>query len=640
MSAPPKPLIAPQLGRLPLGVQPTEDESLESYLDRLAHRYSATRGQMLRATGLSPTTGPARYPLAYPVAFAEGLMTAFCARTGLAAAQVQRMQLIHYDNTALTVRAPDGTVRPPRELGLHEWVYVYGANACPQCLTERGGAARLAWKLPWSFACARHRLVLIHQCPVCDAPLVPERNGKSSPFTSHLLTPGSCAARARDGRTRQPCGCPLSDAHAAPADKRLLAAQATYDAAIAGHALPVLGRLTRAHGYLRHARALTGLALRFAMPDDAGPLPTAVRSALEAFVDWRTRTLHEKGEGRAAGPRLRTFTATPRNPAVMAALAPAVCDALASADAAAAGERLDWLVARMRDAGLPPAVGSRYGLTPELSAALALRARPGVALWSTALDSPSSSDARSSAGSARPRRFGRVGAQHLPQVLWREAYEPLYRELLPTRQQLAVRTFLSLLAAKTVLQGTWAQAAEGLGMDYIDARQRANGYTTRSTRNRLSTDLRRRTHLLLGLLADSRQLVDYVQRRRQFAHVSIEDDSWQALAAAAGIHPGYGTRQRNAAVWVWSELTGGPYYRAPAAEGAFHQPSGRVLNRQAKDAYFWAVFNRFYRDELPQLRPHLETYAHGLLDGEPLRPLNREQVETALARDGPRLAAA
>src|SRR5215218_9565779 len=77
-------LVAPHLGRFPSGVSPADGESLESYLDRLAYRHRATRGDMLRSTGLTRPTGLTRMPLGFPIALSDQLMRLATERQPLA----------------------------------------------------------------------------------------------------------------------------------------------------------------------------------------------------------------------------------------------------------------------------------------------------------------------------------------------------------------------------------------------------------------------------------------------------------------------------------------------------------------------------------------------------------------------------
>jgi hypothetical protein len=389
-------------------------------------------------------------------------------------------------------------------------------------------------------------------------------------------------------------------------------------------------RMGRADDAMRHARPLAALTLRFGMPEDLGTLPSAAVAGFEAYIQARMekqQTVSERG-GRTT--RIRPYLENPRQPAVMAAVAPVVVSALAASNAREAGEQLDWLVRRMRDAGLPPSTGSRYGLTDELANTLAAQARARLPLWSN--ERPNGlHGVRRGAPAGERTSFDRVRVEHLPQVLWREAYEPLYRDLLPSKQQLPVRSFLSVLAAKTLLQGTWVQAAQALGVDYVDGRRIANSYTCRTVRNGSDAAVRHATHVLLQLLDEQPTLINYAPRRARFAALTdIEDAAWQAMADAAGVHPGLGARRRNAAVWVWSELTGGPFFRDPAAAGAAHKPSVMTRGRGRKDASFWTVFSVFYRLQLPKLRPHLSAYAQGLVGEEPLRPFVEGDVTRAV----------
>ncbi|MER5897677.1 TniQ family protein [Streptomyces sp. NPDC001876] len=108
----------------------------------------------------------------------------------------------------------------------------YGTTSryCPACLADNGGRWQLHWRLGWTFACTRHRLMLLERCPRC---------GKHPPVLSggnHRMLPRPQACRSlteRDGRGTR-CGYPLTEAPAVslPEGGAVLLSQADVNAHI------------------------------------------------------------------------------------------------------------------------------------------------------------------------------------------------------------------------------------------------------------------------------------------------------------------------------------------------------------------------------------------------------------------------
>lgn len=96
--------------------------------------------------------------------------------------------------------------------------------------------------------------------------------------------------------------------------------------------------------------------------------------------------------------------------------------------------------------------------------------------------------------------------------------------------------------------------------------------------------------------ADS-QRVDYGALRRAHAGLAdLDPAAWRRACRQAGVHPGLGTRRRNAATWVSAELTGGDWRVAPA-----FRDRGTDNARE--------VYRRFLRNELRILHPVLSDVA-------------------------------
>ena len=92
----------------------------------------------------------------------------FARATRLDVAQVKEMLLERYHGRAVDLSGLEPTDAASfRKIALHEWAYFSGSHLCPRCVGEDRGAWQLAWKLPWSFACVRHRILLVDTCPRC-----------------------------------------------------------------------------------------------------------------------------------------------------------------------------------------------------------------------------------------------------------------------------------------------------------------------------------------------------------------------------------------------------------------------------------------------------------------------------------------
>lgn len=115
----------------------------------------------------------------------------------------------------------------------HRWLFLHSTRYCPQCLARQatpverafGGAWKISWRLPPTFACLEHGRFLEHVCPACK-PLVlhtaTRHGGKRLPrWREDSLHPSQCRAFV-DG----PCGHRLDEnsalAHKLPPECRKL----------------------------------------------------------------------------------------------------------------------------------------------------------------------------------------------------------------------------------------------------------------------------------------------------------------------------------------------------------------------------------------------------------------------------------
>ncbi|WP_398941916.1 TniQ family protein [Streptomyces sp. CFMR 7] len=82
--------------------------------------------------------------------------------TGMTEDVLTAMTLQRFDGHAVVIQREQRRVRPQVLWGRA------GSRFCPTCLTDSGGRWQITWRLGWSFACARHHVLLADRCPACQ----------------------------------------------------------------------------------------------------------------------------------------------------------------------------------------------------------------------------------------------------------------------------------------------------------------------------------------------------------------------------------------------------------------------------------------------------------------------------------------
>ncbi|MFE3144998.1 TniQ family protein [Streptomyces scopuliridis] len=254
--------------RIPIWVQPLPGEALDSWLEAYARRLKVTAHALLNFIGL-PGSSPAR--MTERLSGREGEVLSEV--TGLSPQALAAMTLEPYEGLTVAFHSgKDGMNRPPA------WRY-YGTHSrfCPACLDDTGGRWILAWRQPWSFACLRHRCLLLERCPACGQFVRAQGTRVGGPSKPMLCTRGRHSVHG-DRRPRVACGFPLSQApaHVLPPSGRVLQAQSHVDALLDGlfaQPEPRQGQLQDL--YSLGWRSLAGLAT------DLGSAPQLVHQVLE-----------------------------------------------------------------------------------------------------------------------------------------------------------------------------------------------------------------------------------------------------------------------------------------------------------------------------------------------------------------------
>jgi hypothetical protein len=214
-----------------------------------AQRNDVTWRQMLTATGLHRRPGDMDY-IGWACRLHGHEIDALSGATGIESDVLQAMTLDHYAPLGLPiVRRPTRT----RRGALNRTTCL--KRFCPQCLRENRGRWQLAWSVEWTFACVRHRRLLVDTCPRCLRPPM-----RPAPLTDKVPNLARCTQSAdRHGRTI--CGADLSAHTPDLASPEVIAAQQVINDVVAGDTAPFTvydpATVTPAHA-VADLRALAG----------------------------------------------------------------------------------------------------------------------------------------------------------------------------------------------------------------------------------------------------------------------------------------------------------------------------------------------------------------------------------------------
>lgn len=232
-------------------------------------------------------------------------------------------------------------------------------HVCPACLTERDGATRLRWKLPWTIACAHHQRPLLERCPTCTRRFGLTRGGNPPAWLSADPSPtslGSACAARDSGRSH--CAGPLYGPATIPTG--VLAAQRTIDRVLDGHAAIGADRVISPPEFIRELRALTVLILA---EGDPGTQLTDIPEHHDHLAQHFARRDTARAEGTECKPVLAPC---PRDVTLLSAVIPCAIDALLGGSLALQivlepiATRAAQQGPRLRASHLP----ARFGFTP------------------------------------------------------------------------------------------------------------------------------------------------------------------------------------------------------------------------------------------------------------------------------------
>ncbi|HEY8724301.1 MAG TPA: TniQ family protein [Gaiellaceae bacterium] len=594
---------------LPVRPRHIDGEAFGSYVERLARDLNLPLASLLKLTEFVAEDSFRSLPVGFGIASVDRPLEALAAATRHSDAEIQRMLLTHYSSVALDLSDLDPAVPDSfRRVALREWAYFSSTHICPLCVAEDDGALLLRWRLPWSFACTKHEVLLVDTCTKCGHRTGSgRRDGRMAPaFITHIPKPGFCAnpmptGFAYAGRSAIPCGFPLAElaTESVRSAADVITAQSQLDLFLDSEVQPTVGGETvNTLSYFNDLRSVVAVLLHTATRADLGSLHGS-RATAWSRCEHQRREVTEaraaaraRGEGRS-GPRLRLYTAVPTSAALLSAVVPTAMRILAAPSSITLAERFAWVTERAREID--------SGLVHRLDKAVKFSA-PLQTAWQSAVKAGGGFSTR--AGLRGTNDSGHTfGAKHVPQLLWMDIYEREFAHLFPKNHPDYARRFCSVALVKFATGFTWKAAGASLELDGAAAANQANYLILSLSKNGLSEDLGERLLQIAEFLdKNPGQRIDYEARRRAFAEfVVIDDLCWQQICDASSINVATLARRRWASVWVSSELTGNDFRLHTAMQGA-NAESCREMYR------------RFVARDLPHLHDALTAHAANLLE--------------------------
>ena len=502
---------------IPIRLAPLPGEALDSWLGAYADLLHVTVRDIFRFAGIDCGRAGRGQLNGKPWLhqLAEPELAALSAATGVPAQTLAGMTLARYHGTGLAARP--GIQPAPRW-----WRQPSGSRYCPRCLAANGGRWMLAWRIPWTFACAGCKVLLADTCPDCGRRHRRTRTGQPRQhgccdLTGLPLPPWHPPRGATAACTSDPAGTPAT---ALPAGGHVLAAQQHIDAVIAA--------LLSSRGQPAETAALQQYL------DDACAVARAAVSAASGTASppaTAIAVLEELGARTGPDPAASVLASRPGGPRRQ--LAPLTAFGVTIADIMLHGRHHDpdpviaaWLAgntASRRSTTSPADVLTHWDkASPALQAALA---RP----LASRSDSFRQLRYRAIAGPARIPGLTRAEehAAALPSLMWPgwslRLMPPEDFDFLPCRAALAM-----MLAIASTGAEDYRTAQELLGLEPFHS-SRLTAFTARLREHGILDLVTAALCQLARCLEENGAPVDYARRRRlrRFSQARLDTGSWR-----------------------------------------------------------------------------------------------------------------
>lgn len=593
-------------GLLPWSVNPppVTGEDLIGYLRRLSSFHETSLVTLLHRSGVISQPLHSAIPTAFGISLDDLAVRSLAYVTSQAEETIRSLLMTHFDGKVLDFSLKsNGHQDWLRRMALEQWFFSATHHICPLCLRDEPGVIRLEWRLPWVFACLKHKVLLVDMCPKCHKrPGGMRSDGTTVPlFSARAVDAGVClnspvGSSKLYGLGSQPCGQQFSDCVAESLENHpeILRAQSIIQDVIRGERLVVAGFQLDSLAYIAYLRSLIAIMRYAAQPKDFEDAPPSSILAIEREFSRRGLTRAERIG--CKGPGLSVIKEVPQSAGLMAVLATAAIEILDASDEAVLASNLGWLYRRV--AGQ---LGSQH------RRAIAYF-RPPVLLnraWEENAYPKTSFDRRVG---KRSIASGDVkynfSAAHVPQLFWQDIYRTVFRPMLEQSdlEEDSARKALSITLLMLTGDYDRSEASTRLGIKESAGRGIANKLITAVNRAGHSRIFSERLHAIARELSQNPDRVNYDDRRHRFSNLMlIPSERWRTACRRVGISSGRGeSRCLYATAWVWSYLTGNDWRQAPSLS------KGRMETHAE-------LFRRFRIRVLPKVRAELIAIAEGLL---------------------------
>ncbi|WP_102128369.1 TniQ family protein [Deinococcus planocerae] len=574
-------------------------EAFASYVERSGalQLLPVAVSTLLTRSGVISEDRQGALPSGYGVDLTDAQVASFARVHDLPETVVRGMLLRRYDGVAFELSGLDVTdARSVRRVAHREWANFTGSAYCPGCLAHQA-AWKLEWKLWFSVLCPIHQTLLVDICPRCGRRPGNYRSdaGGMPRYATRPVQLGVCLnppapGLGGEGRSSVPCGHVLVDTPALDLSDapHLLQAQETVLAALRAREGVFLGEQLRALDAFNHLRSLTALLLHVAQPEDLGSLPPGLLAAFQEHA--RERDLTRTREQGRRGTSIHPYKAPPATLRLTAAVLPLATEILKQGSAEALDALLIPVLRRAQDVkgGHVRQLADYFHIEGPLLSAF---------------------DRRLAGTASFERRLGRralVGSlvtypftpAEVPQLLWEGEYQAHFAPLFAasTLSISFARRVCSMALVRLCGPYTWAQAADALSLPASHATGVANRAMGLLAVGGHDAPFREALHALAQRLSLAPHRVNYRVRRERLATFhTLSTADWHTLAGSAGLlGVKDAARRRNAAAWVWAQVTSGDAGLSPALNQSGEHRASRM-----------EMYRRFCQQDLPTLRAGL-----------------------------------
>jgi len=560
--------------RLVQRCQLNSGETLPSYVDRMADLYKTTTRAILERLGLWREKVINWH--GYGVVLDERSVLHMAFVCGWSPSQIEAILFAQYLGTLVGSEAKEALEELRYKAGhlfAVDWVYLKGSHFCPICLRESGGVWLHRWKLPWSFACVKHKCFLIDRCPKCGLrPRTGRLRNWTPSYPNQIPAPCRCNNEIKsNARGSEPCGCEFSLLPKMRAPASVLRAQNVIDSVIATGSNGVAAK----QEFIAEMRGVSVLILYALDEEDFGAMPDSMKCAIEAHVRSRQRMRRdEKSPNRKRAQRFLLGKA-PSSSALMAAVIVNALAIVRPSSAKSAHAKLELLGKRFLEK-IPRPMRWRLIDRCRLSARLRL-------LFDRFIGSRRRFDRRVGARSPsvlRGMNSLSYTPRNVPQIIDRRGYKKRFGKFFADVKENLARRFCSMSAVK-LLGFTWLEAASLLELP--NGERLANYMIGKLGRDGNYERFTAALYSWANSLSKMGEKIDYEMRRtalRSTMFFSVV--KWKELCAHGSIAPGTSTaRSRFAAAWAWADATSGDWRLAPSLVGDSYTHQSQGYQRTA-----------------------------------------------------------